>query len=854
MTTSNTFRGVSSFSAADLNRRAQTGIVLLAFLSFLWVQSIYAQEIVPGGAVPGIQPQPQLLLPGLPDVPVLEPGGLAGGLVPAIPGLPGVPAPADNETCGTMGRHQMLLDRHPGYRQERIDLEQFTEAYRDKRMENGSVVRPEIVVIPVVVHVVYNTPAENISMEQIQSQIDVLNEDFRKLNADASLVPAVFQPVAADARIQFCLAKRSPDCQPTTGVTRRMSKVSCFDYYADVEAVKYTDLGGTDAWPRDEYLNLWVADLCGTINGYGQFPGAAADTDGVVVDPTCFGTTGTAAAPYTLGRVTTHEVGHWFNLYHIFQGGCAGNTAETCSTAGDLCCDTPPSSGKNWGCDPLSTDTCIETPTNEVDMLVNFMSYQDDSCQYMFSADQAVRMDATLFGFRSPLLESQGCVPPTNVPGPDLWAQDTPDDIGEEPNTISSKFWKSQDIWVREQNDGFINQHHQNPLYRANGNDNYVYVRVRNRGCDASESATLRLYWAKASTGLAWPFPWDGSGNSPVPYGGQVGVQSTGSVAANGTVILEFPWGPPNPSDYSSFGNDKSHFCLLARIETSPVAPFGMTFPEGSGLKTNVKNNNNIVWKNISVTPGSENESAEKSASVGVGDYDRNSSLMTLVFDNPEEGTGELSALDWGEVIISGSQRIYELWQRGGRVGEGVEDLGQGEILVRRSGAFLGNLRLNPGELLNLNLRFLRHQETLQTTDIFWFEVSQYADSGRLVGGESFFFVTDGKADRPVTRRERVFVRGDGNSDGTIDLTDGIIPLLFLFSGGDAPACMDAADANDSGAIEITDAIILFSWLFTGGEAPVDPSPLSSAYSDSDCDKDPTRDLIGCEQVSRVCE
>ena len=114
--------------------------------------------------------------------------------------------------------------------------------------------------------------------------------------------------------------------------------------------------------------------------------------------------------------------------------------------------------------------------------------------------------------------------------------------------------------------------------------------------------------------------------------------------------------------------------------------------------------------------------------------------------------------------------------------------------------------------------------------------------------------MTDGNADRPVTRRERVFVRGDGNSDGTIDLTDGIIPLLFLFSGGDAPACMDAADANDSGAIEITDAIILFSWLFTGGEAPVDPSPLSSAYSDSDCDKDPTRDLTGCEQVSRVCE
>ena len=97
------------------------------------------------------------------------------------------------------------------------------------------------------------------------------------------------------------------------------------------------------------------------------------------------------------------------------------------------------------------------------------------------------------------------------------------------------------------------------------------------------------------------------------------------------------------------------------------------------------------------------------------------------------------------------------------------------------------------------------------------------------------------------------FVRGDANSDGAINLTDGVIPLLFLFSGGAAPACMDAADTNDTGAVEITDAIIIFSWLFTGGVAPVAPSPQSPGYSPADCGPDATKDGLGCETVSLTC-
>ena len=98
------------------------------------------------------------------------------------------------------------------------------------------------------------------------------------------------------------------------------------------------------------------------------------------------------------------------------------------------------------------------------------------------------------------------------------------------------------------------------------------------------------------------------------------------------------------------------------------------------------------------------------------------------------------------------------------------------------------------------------------------------------------------------------FVRGDGNSDGSVNLTDGIIPLLYLFSGGDAPACVDAADTNDTGAIEITDAIIIFSWLFSGGAAPVSPSPSAAGYQPADCGVDATEDDADCLSVSPVCE
>ena len=100
---------------------------------------------------------------------------------------------------------------------------------------------------------------------------------------------------------------------------------------------------------------------------------------------------------------------------------------------------------------------------------------------------------------------------------------------------------------------------------------------------------------------------------------------------------------------------------------------------------------------------------------------------------------------------------------------------------------------------------------------------------------------------------EPTFVRVDANSDGSINLTDGVVPLLYLFSGGAEPACLDATDTNDTRTVEITDAIVIFSWLFSGGAAPAEPSPLSPGYSAEECGEDLSEDGLDCGRPSPVC-
>ena len=153
-------------------------------------------------------------------------------------------------------------------------------------------------------------------------------------------------------------------------------------------------------------------------------------------------------------------------------------------------------------------------------MCIRDRDYTDDAGMFMFTAGQSARMDATLHTARTGLLASDGLVPSSGAVN-DLWAKDTSDDDGAEPNPSGQPMWVSDDIWVRNDNNGIANQDHQNPEHGSGTTS--VYVRVRNRGCSGTSSGTVRLYWAKASTGLAWPAPWDGSVTSPALMGGEIG-------------------------------------------------------------------------------------------------------------------------------------------------------------------------------------------------------------------------------------------------------------------------------------------------------------------------------------------
>jgi hypothetical protein len=274
--------------------------------------------------------------------------------------------------------------------------------------------------IPVVVHIVYNTPQQNISDDQVHSQIRILNHDYRKLNGDSIRVPDAFKPLAADARIEFKLACIDPNGNSTTGITRTSTNVTSFDIPPtgsppEAEKIKFTSEGGKDAWDTSRYLNLWVCRLGqsptgGQLLGYAQFPAGPPETDGVAIHYTAFGDNGTARPPFNRGRTATHEIGHYFGLYHIW--GDDQFLSNPCSGT-DNVEDTPNQSGPNGGKPsfPETSNACADTGPNGT-MFMNYMDYTDDDSMYMFTIGQVTRMHASVTGARSSLLNSNVLVCP----------------------------------------------------------------------------------------------------------------------------------------------------------------------------------------------------------------------------------------------------------------------------------------------------------------------------------------------------------------------------------------------------------------------------------------------------------
>jgi hypothetical protein len=280
--------------------------------------------------------------------------------------------------CGAMAAHMALLERYPAFRTRQQRLEGETA----RRRALGFVAADlKLAKIKVVVHVVYKDPSENVSDAQINSQIKVLNLDFRAKNSDKKKTPPVWSGLVTDSQVEFTLYK----------VTRTQTTRSSF---GTDDGVKRASSGGVPPLDPSRYLNMWVCPLGGGLLGYAQFPGGPKSTDGVVINYRAFGTMGTAQAPFNKGRTATHEVGHYLNLRHIW-----GDT-EDC-TGSDLVADTPNCAGPNFEKPTFPKVSCNNGPNG--DMFMNYMDYVDDVAMFMFTPQQVARMRTALDGPRSGL-------------------------------------------------------------------------------------------------------------------------------------------------------------------------------------------------------------------------------------------------------------------------------------------------------------------------------------------------------------------------------------------------------------------------------------------------------------------
>ena len=190
--------------------------------------------------------------------------------------------------CATSEVHRQLLSVDPDYRKTRSEIENLTDAMQARGFVATA---PKTRTIPVVVHVVYRNDRQNISNAQVQSQIRILNQDFRMKNRDQTNVPDVFKPLHSDTRIQFKLATKDIFGNATNGITRTRTSVPTFSFD---EGVKASRTGGVDPWPTRRYLNIWVCNLGDGLLGYAQLPGGPRAADGVVILHTALGNTGAA--------------------------------------------------------------------------------------------------------------------------------------------------------------------------------------------------------------------------------------------------------------------------------------------------------------------------------------------------------------------------------------------------------------------------------------------------------------------------------------------------------------------------------------------------------------------------------
>lgn len=308
---------------------------------------------------------------------------------------------------------QCLTDHyHKEAKKNNPSIEAAENAFYDNVDQASSSKRATKYIIPVVFHVIHTNGPENISLAQIENQIQILNQDFSLNNANKTAIRSQFTGVAADVQIEFRLAKIDPSGNCTNGVNRVYSPLHV-DARDEVKSIAGA------RWDNRKYLNIWtvssIQDLSGsggTTLGYAYLPQSVAaglsNMDGIVVRADYVGVIGTGSVSGA-GRTLTHEIGHYLGLLHTFEDGCNG----TGSSKGDRCADTPPVAGTftNANC-PSNGNSCSTDVPNLIDQWENYMDYSQGTCQAMFSTNQKSIMHSTLttYSFRISLVSNNNLI------------------------------------------------------------------------------------------------------------------------------------------------------------------------------------------------------------------------------------------------------------------------------------------------------------------------------------------------------------------------------------------------------------------------------------------------------------
>ncbi len=302
---------------------------------------------------------------------------------------PGIPAEDGGPPCAFDQIHDQAALQAAQLRIQ--DAIQARKAQKDALLDEH-----ESYTIPVVVHILHEGGDENISDDQVHSQIRILNEDFGRLPG----TPGAGEGV--DSKLRFCLARLDPQGRCTDGIVRIRTALS------DHQTFQRPQLGALSFWEPTRYLNIYVVGrIAGGVSGYASFPDGPPEEDGIVVEHNHFGNVGSAEG--RMGRTTTHEVGHWLGLFHTFHNGCGDDPC----TDGDFVCDTPPASAPHSGC-PWLVNSCHNDEPDTRDQVENYMDYTSDVCRNVFTAGQAERMHATIKEIRSVIwsdanLQASGC-------------------------------------------------------------------------------------------------------------------------------------------------------------------------------------------------------------------------------------------------------------------------------------------------------------------------------------------------------------------------------------------------------------------------------------------------------------